>query len=1123
MQNTLELPTTVPHGQSVEVRRKPGRPPKRKISADAKPMARLESSPLVNSQSIHGAICQNQQNTFKVTSGASSGDQAPPVAVRRKPGRPPKRKLSSDLEPARPKNCNVHVNLNAIDLLNSPHNRDSISNAPTINPSFTTLTKRQLGKVRRKPGRPRKQKNALLAGPVEQDWTTTPYTMEMHSSTICIPNQNDNKYLLNTVDSLAVISTPQSQTACSSDSLSKQDNCTEVVLKRRGRPKTLRPASAEEKTLASLASSPETDTDGEYSRNTSKKRGRKTRRWSGQGYGKTPELKASLPEEDDRCSLSGPAVQQHADMRGTFCSGVAANSGGGPPKTNRSMDVNGSDGAPSQNHTWSGQSTGTVKNIISVKEEDIEMDLNRLHTRFEGNYHESLQSVDKTYVKSEFPSSIDPTNKHRISVEHEQPNTSRDPRESHQNTLERSRYGRKRSLKGPLKRFKLDQESEHSTNLRFQCKQCSRSYNFMSQYILHERSHSGEKPFPCHVCGKCFAKKSTLCTHVKTHKSTISKYPRKLKMKCLALPETDQHSNKVSQEADKGVVANSVIKSDAANSVGANRVVIYSVVANRVVINSVVANSVAANSAVAANSDADNSVGAHTVIANSVSAKAVSDNRVSANGFRQSVALKKRNAYPCQHCKRNFPARSTLERHMHVHAVSKPYSCDVCGKGFCQHYSMCLHQLGHWPETCYNCTYCGMSFTDNIKAKDHVCCSMKTKPFIHMKGKSKASLSYTCVICKKTFLKLTDFYGHVKAHSSSMLYRCLSCGKRFTFQSEYDAHGYYCKKPRSAQSPPAVKLLPSQCSKRLVTPNAIISAPASNSEGEKFRSKLLQPRQSRPKEMIVSKKPFHFTVIPQHCSHFVSTLNNLDERSDPRKYPCPHCGRLFRHMGRLRAHMLTHARGQSYTCGCCGKTFESWTKLWRHQRIHRQRRGRFTCPQCGQGFRFVGPYKRHMAEHPEYRWVQRKSKKTPLPYQCELCCTGFETLDLLFGHQSGHFSEVHKDYTLDALLDGHSPPESHNEPQCDNMDTDPSLPVPGLQESIAFKCPPRQRFDSSDSVQPIDSLEKTLQKKQISPHAVTSEVCDGSPEDIKCVVCGRCYPVVSELHLHYLQHARGQL
>ncbi|KAG7277191.1 hypothetical protein CRUP_021731 [Coryphaenoides rupestris] len=447
-------------------------------------------------------------------------------------------------------------------------------------------------------------------------------------------------------------------------------------------------------------------------------------------------------------------------------------------------------------------------------------------------------------------------------------------------------------------------------------------------------------------------------------------------MKCLVLTETDQHSNKVSQEfkADKVVVANSVL-----------------------------ANSDAANSAVA-NSDAANSVADNSVGANSVSAKAVSDNRASANGFRQSVALKKRNAHACQHCDRNFPIRSTLERHMHVHAMSKPYSCDVCGKGFCQHYSLCLHQLGHWPETHYNCIYCEKSFTDNIKAKDHVCPSMKTKSFIDMKGKSKASLSYTCVICKKTFLKLKDFYGHVKAHSSSMLYRCLLCGKRFTFQSEYDAHGYYCQKP-SAQSPPAVKLLPSQRSKCLVTTNAIISVPASNSEGEKFRSKLLQSQQSRPKEMIVSKKPFHFTVIPQHCSHIVSKLNNLDERSDPRKYPCPHCGRLFRHMGRLRAHMLTHARGQSYTCGCCGKTFESWTKLWRHQRIHRQRHGRFTCPQCGQGFRFVGPYKRHMAEHPEYRWVQRKSKKTPLPYQCELCCTDFETLDLLFGHQSSHFSE----------------------------------------------------------------------------------------------------------------------
>ena len=667
------------------------------------------------------------------------------------------------------------------------------------------------------------------------------------------------------------------------------------------------------------------------------------------------------------------------------------------------------------------------KKLIEQRERNILLKEGRLPVH--GNRRKSFAGAK---VKSEFSSSNDPTNEHRISTEDMQPIASRDPNKSHLNSLECSRYGRKRSLKLHFKIFKMEQEDQpaespedHPTRRkkgrRFHCKTCDRSYKFKSQCIQHELRH-GEKSFLCRLCGICFGKESNLMLHLKNQHKSNTKSPKR-----------QTYSDHVKKGCEN------------------------------------------------LNQDSDFE-------------------------FHPSVASKQRKGFVCQDCGKQFAYHSALQRHMHVHTGAKPHKCDVCGKGFCQHYFLCVHQLTHWSENRYNCLNCLESFTEYLKAKNHVCSSVKSGLGSRIPGRSKVSLSYTCDICKKTFFILKDFHMHVKAHSSAKLYHCLMCGKLFSFQSEYNTHQYYCKK--RAENKSAVKLSSVRRSELLFKgPNSMPSVRASTSEGDNSSNMPLQLLQLHPKEIVVSNISFHSTVIPQPRSPFVSKLNNLDNRSDPRKYLCPHCGRLFRHMGRLRAHMLTHAQGQSYTCGCCGKTLESWTKLWHHQRIHRQKRGRFTCPECGQGFRFAEPYKRHMAGHPEYKWIKRKSKKLPLPYQCELCFSSFETLDLLFSHQSCHFSGVRKVKHFHSSLDGHSPERTlslsvnpyipHSEPQCSNMDISLSFPVPSLQESVTLKYP-HQMF-----------------------HA--SKVCDVSPEDIRCVVCGSCYPGISELYLHYLQHARGQL
>ncbi|KAM3873396.1 uncharacterized protein ACN63O_002424 [Diretmus argenteus] len=476
------------------------------------------------------------------------------------------------------------------------------------------------------------------------------------------------------------------------------------------------------------------------------------------------------------------------------------------------------------------------------------------------------------------------------------------------------------------------------------------------------------------------------------------------------------------------------------------------------------------------------------------------------------TSVKKDPKQVCQYCGKTFPFRSALIRHVRVHTGEKPYKCDICGKAFGQAYFLRVHELTHWSVKRYNCTLCGKSFTHYSNAKNHSCRFIKDTQDIQCKRRLKPSLSYTCHICKNTFFQLQEFNSHMKAHTGAKLYRCLMCDKLFGVLSEFTAHRSHCKRARGEGDDPGSVIkdeetaalfqysLPPHVGRCSYRSKSVPPVSVVNCETQKHSSQAqsLQPsRTHRKKPITNSKKPFQSTIIPsQHFSHFVSTLNKLDNRSDPRKYLCPSCGRLFRHMGRLRAHMLTHARGQSYTCGCCGKTLENWKKLWHHQRIHRQRRGRFTCPQCGQGFRFVEPYKRHMSEHPEFKWIQGKPKKVSLPYQCEQCSASFKTLDLLFSHQLCHSStqDTHRagDYDLSIDHGAHSnrrmftPPINnyvtsfHPEPQQNNFVTssspqtdnsnagpllkylDPVLPEPPLTPTVSFA---QQSLDSYKAVQ----------------------------------------------------------
>uniref|UniRef100_A0A4W6CRR1 C2H2-type domain-containing protein n=1 Tax=Lates calcarifer TaxID=8187 RepID=A0A4W6CRR1_LATCA len=197
----------------------------------------------------------------------------------------------------------------------------------------------------------------------------------------------------------------------------------------------------------------------------------------------------------------------------------------------------------------------------AVKTENIEVELDHLNPVVEPNSPKSVEYSANTTVKSEGQSTQRITfrrkrgGKRRRRISNVLVQTEKLP-EGHEGSA---------ATQQKVDSGDVDKEPESTANANvvyakkgsktlLKCGYCGRTFKFLSQFIIHQRIHTGERPFKCPECDKGFSKNSNLNLHLKTHrKSNIyQKCPFcKIKFSCSEYAShMEMHAHELAQDLE---------------------------------------------------------------------------------------------------------------------------------------------------------------------------------------------------------------------------------------------------------------------------------------------------------------------------------------------------------------------------------------------------------------------------------------------------------------------------------------------------------------------------------------------------------------------------------------------
>lgn len=285
--------------------------------------------------------------------------------------------------------------------------------------------------------------------------------------------------------------------------------------------------------------------------------------------------------------------------------------------------------------------------------------------------------------------------------------------------------------------------------------------------------------------------------------------------------------------------------------------------------------------------------------------------------------------------------------------VTEVWECELCNEQYPSKQSLSSHKRRH-PELRLPtyCTMCDRHFEKGAFWKKHMEVYHSEEP----RPQKLLKTTQACSLCGVELANMGEIKKHMKdMHSDAPRFYCDHCSKSYLSKKHVRDHlmrkhfGHGTSFVCGICDPPKEFLTKLQLDQH-------------------FRS-------AHTAEEIELKKGQH-------------TFFKREWRNDLGDFSCPRCLRIFNNRYSLGIHYVHCSRktdpvGQIPTCEICNKTFTTWAKVKSHILDVHEKRRRFTCEKCGQGFSHKGHWQNHLELH-EF--------DDPKPYKCpvKMCGKGFK-------------------------------------------------------------------------------------------------------------------------------------